>query len=80
MGLTNEIAFGILQNWDLRYEERVNYKPQFILDMQLSKRIDQFEISLRATNLLNKSYVDISDVPLPGRWLSAGIKFSVNNL
>jgi hypothetical protein len=40
----------------------------------------QFEIIIRLTNLLNKVYVDISGVPLPGRWMSAGIKFSVNNL
>jgi iron complex outermembrane receptor protein len=80
MGITNEVALGILQNWNFRYEERVNYQPQFILDMKFSKKIDRFELTLGATNLLNRTIIDISGVTLPGRWISGGIKYSINNL
>lgn len=76
-GITNDLPFEILQNWSFRFQERVNLASQFTIDTQLQKRIASFEIFIRATNLFDKRYSDFSGVELPGRWLSAGLKYSM---
>lgn len=77
ISLTNDLIFGIKQNWSLRYEERENITSHFIVDSQISKQIAMFDFFLRATNLFNKTYFDIPGVLLPGRWISAGMKFKI---
>ena len=44
-----------------------------LIDAKLSKLISNINIFLQGTNLLNKSYEEIIGVPLPGRWLWAGL-------
>ena len=73
-GITNDLPFEILQNWSLRFQDRVNLTSQFTIDTQLQKRINSFEIFIRVTNIFDKIYSDFSGVELPGRWLSAGLK------
>jgi len=78
LGFANELFFGLKQNWSLRYEERENITSHFIVDTQITTRVQMFEFFLRVTNLFNTAYFDIPGVPLPGRWISAGIKFLLN--
>ncbi|MDP3580696.1 MAG: TonB-dependent receptor, partial [Ignavibacteria bacterium] len=75
VGLTNNLPFGFSQSWMIRYEERENITSHLIVDSQISERVEMFDLFLRATNLFNTSYFDIPGVPLPGRWISAGVKF-----
>jgi iron complex outermembrane receptor protein len=74
--VTNNLVLGIFQSWSIRYEDRQNYQSYFLVDTQLMKRIGDFDLMIRATNLFNKSYSDFSGVMLPGRWISAGVKYS----
>jgi hypothetical protein len=48
-----------------------------LVDAKLSKLISHTNIILQGTNLLNQSYEEIADVPLPGRWLWVGVEFKV---
>ncbi len=77
INFSNDLVFGIKQTWTLRYEERENVTSHFIVDSQISKQIALFDFFLRVTNLFNKSYYDIPGVILPGRWISAGMKFKI---
>ena len=77
IGLTNVLPFGLTQNWMIRYEERENITSHLIVDSQISASVEMFDLFLRATNLFNTSYFDIPGVPLPGRWISAGVKFKI---
>ena len=61
----------------IRYEERENITSHLIVDSQISASVEMFDLFLRATNLFNTSYFDIPGVPLPGRWISAGVKFKI---
>lgn len=79
ISLSNNLPFGFKQSWVLRYEERENITSHFIADSQISIRLEMFELFLRASNLFNTSYFDIPGIPLPGRWVSAGIKFRIEN-
>ncbi len=79
IGLSNNLPFGLKQGWILRYEERENITSHFIADSQISIHLEMFDLFLRASNLFNTSYFDIPGIPLPGRWISAGIKFRIEN-
>lgn len=78
LDLENYWWFGIRQSWLFRYEDRVNFEDNFIVDSQISKEIGSLYLFLKVTNLFNKSYQQISGVPLPGRWIITGIKFKLN--
>ncbi|NOX65779.1 MAG: hypothetical protein GXO85_08260 [Chlorobi bacterium] len=61
----------------MRYEERVNVGSHFITDLKIDRSIDQLNIYIKATNLFNSPYNDIAGIPLPGRWIVGGVKFSI---
>ncbi|MDR3628042.1 MAG: TonB-dependent receptor [Ignavibacteriaceae bacterium] len=67
----------IHQSWELRYENRVNAEDYFLVDTQLYRSFGNWNIFLKATNLFNKSYYEVSGVPLPGRWITAGVKLTL---
>ncbi|MCK9426806.1 MAG: TonB-dependent receptor [Ignavibacteriaceae bacterium] len=77
VGISNELFFNIIQTWMLRYENRITGDKNFLVDIQMKKSFANFNVFLKATNLFNKSYKDFTGVFLPGRWLFAGIKASV---
>lgn len=76
INLTNILPFEVLQSWSFRYEDRQNFQSHFILDTQLKRSFGDFELMLRANNLFNKTYSDFPGIPLPGRWVSVGLKYS----
>jgi vitamin B12 transporter len=71
--ITHSVPFDIIFNWAFRYENRYNYDNYFITDLKLSRSFNFFDLSLSVLNLFNKSYMDVSGIPLPGRWIKAGI-------
>jgi len=75
INLSNPLFFDINQSWFLRYEDRINLGSNFIVDTQLAYKINSFNLFIKATNLFNKPYEDIVGLPLPGRWITAGIKY-----
>jgi vitamin B12 transporter len=76
--VVHELPFNIDASWVFRYEERENFEDHFITDLQLSRNIWLFDLSLKATNLFNETHRDIAEVTLPGRWITGGIKYSIN--
>jgi vitamin B12 transporter len=77
--ITHKIPYDIVFNWVFRYENRYNFDSYFIIDLKLSRSFNNFDLSLSALNLFNKSYMDISGIPLPGRWIKADINFRITN-
>ena len=77
--VSHSVPFNIVFNWAFRYENRYNFDNYFIADLKLSRSFNNFDLSLSALNLFNKSYMDVSGIPLPGRWLKAGIICRINN-
>jgi len=64
-------------NWFMRYEERVNVDDHFITDIKIDRTFDFMNIYLKVTNLFDVPYNDIAGIPLPGRWIVGGVKFSI---
>lgn len=77
--VSHNLPFGIKQNWVVRFEDRENFENHFVVDTQLLTQLGSFEIFLRASNLFNKTYYDLAGIPMPGRWLSGGVKYSFGN-
>ncbi len=64
-------------NWLFRYEARVNQKAYFLTDIKLSYKLRDFTINASAENLFNIPYQDMSGIPLPGRWIKAGVAYNL---
>jgi len=64
-------------NWFIRYEDRLNVEDHFLVDLIINKKINRFGVYVKGTNLFNRTYFDIVGVPLPGRQLIAGVKYSL---
>ncbi len=57
------------------YEKRVTGKDYLLLATRLSARFKAFEVYADIDNLTNVNYVEAGAVPLPGRWVSVGLKW-----
>lgn len=75
ISIGNGLPLDIIQSWTMRYENRENFEDHFIVDSQLAKEFRYFTFAVKFANLFNKSYMDIGAIPLPGRWISASMKF-----
>jgi len=73
----HELFFDVETSWSIRYEKRENFDWRFLVDTQILKNLNSFSLFIRANNLFNKTYFDYPGVILPGRWISAGIKYSL---
>jgi vitamin B12 transporter len=77
--ITHYVIYGVVFNWAFRYENRYNFSNYFITDLKVSRAFGNVDLFLSALNLFNKSYMDVSGIPLPGRWMKAGISCRINN-
>lgn len=75
--INTDFIYNSVLDFSYRYESRENYPTRNLIDLQLSKTFNKLFLFIRATNLLNKTYFDFPGVILPGRWVSAGLKYEL---
>ncbi len=77
--LVARINLGFLKHYNVgltgRYDQRVNYKDYFIVDAKVAGQWGDFEVNITANNLTNITYIEAGAFPLPGRWMSVGLKW-----
>jgi len=56
----------------------VPFKPFWLVNLKISYKYNKWEFYSSISNLMNKSYYDIANIPQPGRWLIMGSNFSIN--
>jgi len=56
------------------YRSRVDGQRYWLVGARLSHAVGQFDGFVEGSNLLNESYREIAGVPMPGRWLSVGLR------
>jgi hypothetical protein len=61
----------------VNYEERITLGDHLTGDAKMSKTFSTIDIFVKATNLFNEPYEEIPGVPLPGRWIIAGLKLKL---
>lgn len=58
------------------YSEK-SYKACFLVNLKLEYRIRNFTVYTEAFNVFNTTIFDIGNLPQPGRWTKAGLKYSL---
>lgn len=82
---TNQISLEINRNFNgniyssvkLLYKERLNEKGYFLLNGKISRSIQNIELFIEGTNLLDQKYEEIKGVPQAGRWFGTGINWKL---
>lgn len=86
--ITNKLILNIATKYCVRegsYVEYVNtikgtrkeFEPFFIMDCNINYHWKHFDVYINCTNVLDKNYFDIGNIPQPGRWLIGGVKYSL---
>ncbi|WP_462281318.1 TonB-dependent receptor plug domain-containing protein [Salinivirga cyanobacteriivorans] len=80
-------------SWGIRYQDRngsynayengnyntdLPFKPFWLVNLKISYKYNKWEFYSSISNLLDKNYYDIANIPQPGRWLIMGANFSIN--
>ncbi len=71
------LPFSLVGSIGVVHKIRLSGKQYTLVDAHLAKKIDFCTISISGTNLFNQSYEEIAGVPLPGRWLWAGVEIKI---
>lgn len=71
------LPFDINYGCWVSFKKRKKQKGYLIVDIRISRMIKNWEFYIQATNVSNVRYYEIPSVSMPGRWIMAGIKFSV---
>jgi len=59
-----------------KYQQRIQYKDYVLLDAKFSYAVKNWNVFIDGSNLGNVSFIETGAVPLPGRWITAGVKWS----
>lgn len=57
--------------------EETTYDPFFTMDCNVNYKYKKFDFYINCTNIFNKEYFDIGNIPQAGRWFIGGVKFSI---
>ena len=84
--LKNQVIGGVLVgigkktewNTKMRYVERMNQDPYFVMDMRVDyNRLGKIGVFAEASNLTNTEYVEAATIQMPGRWFRAGFMLNI---
>jgi vitamin B12 transporter len=76
--------------WRVLYQERMGtytdyttglekkYHPFLTVDGRLSWKLKSFNFFVQISNIMNADYIDMANIPMPGRWAKAGISMNLN--
>lgn len=59
------------------FVEEVSYKPVWLVSAKVFYNLKQFQIYIDGSNVLNSEVFDHANVPQPGRWMVAGVKYKL---
>ncbi|MBN3582578.1 TonB-dependent receptor [Algoriphagus aestuarii] len=84
--LKNQVIGGILigigkkTEWStkVRYVERMNQDPYFVMDMRVDyNRIGKIGFFAEASNVTDTEYIEAATIQMPGRWFRAGFMLNI---
>ncbi|MCD7971179.1 MAG: TonB-dependent receptor [Candidatus Azobacteroides sp.] len=93
VGLHHDIYGNISMQWNFRWQDRmgtytkyVDLKPAYeepyqaygVLDAKINWQNNNWQAYLEATNIFDKAYYDVGNIPQPGFWLMGGVKYTFN--
>ena len=73
-----ETLFGVMEVWELSLKKRAGDSHYILLNTEFYKDLDinkfRGRIYLRAENIFDTDYTENGSVPMPGIWITAGLK------
>ena len=93
-GLNHRIFSKLSATWSVRYQQRMGsyqvyegltptnqleaYQPYATLDLKLQWTDPRYDLYVQGTNLTNRRYADLGNIPQPGIWIMAGARWKMN--
>ena len=78
---TLSVDYDLIRNlnqvWKARYEVLPDSERYLILDTGISFELNKAEFFADVTNLLDTEYTQAGWIPMPGRWVKAGIRVEI---
>ena len=59
-----------------RLNQRITNKTYYLADLRVSHNFKALQAYVDLQNILNVTYVESMAIPMPGRWLSVGLKYN----
>ena len=56
------------------YRNRVDGQQYWLIGARLSRTMGKLDAFIEGSNLLDRSFHEVAGVPMPGRWLSVGLR------
>jgi len=90
LNVSQKISEHIHVHWNITHQQRrgefVNastgtaqsFKPFTLVDFKIKHQRNGLGIFAEVANLFNVSYIDIGNIPQPGRWMRAGISYQLD--
>ena len=85
--LNHKIWSHLAATWSIRLQDRTgsyisagklkSYDTYATLDMKLQWTAPHYNIFVQGTNITNKKYYDLGNVPQPGIWIMAGARWKL---
>lgn len=69
----------VSQTWVVRLEQRVGRERYVLVDTRVGVTLDEVELVLTGNNLGDTRYEGAGGVPMPGRWVSAGLRVALGD-
>ncbi len=92
--LNHKVWSKLSATWDVHYQHRMGtfqvyegltatdrlqaYRPYTTLNLKLQWTESLYQVYVQGTNLTNRHYEDLGNIPQPGIWLMAGARFTLN--
>jgi iron complex outermembrane recepter protein len=69
------LPYGLAHGQTLSCRERADGRRYCLWDARIERRFREFAVVVDFTNLLGSRYQEIAGVDMPGRWITAGLKY-----
>jgi vitamin B12 transporter len=85
----HKIIRNFTASWSYSYNQRAgsyieypsklekSYQPYSVFDGKITYKRNHFRFYIETSNILNKSYIDIANIQMPGRWLKSGVNYNL---
>ena len=74
LSATTPVGAGVRVALNTDYRNRADGQKYWLVGARVSREFSRWDAFVEGSNLLNETYREIAGVPMPGRWLSVGIR------
>ncbi|MDR0368798.1 MAG: TonB-dependent receptor [Bacteroidales bacterium] len=89
LNIHHTVYWKIYADWQFNFQDRAGtyldflsnteqrYKPYLLCNLKISLLLEKTRVFVEATNLFNRKYFDLGNIPQPGIWIKGGVVVNV---